>query len=294
MHNYLTDAIINNLYDLAHSEFSENAIHQAKRCLLDYLGVTYVGAKGFWGKRKDKFSHLIIGGNFKTIGFDITTSLESSIFMNGISSHLLDLDDGVRFGAIHPGAPILSALIPIAMSENISYEKFIRAIIIGYECAIRIAQAIQPSHYNKGYHPTATCGTIGAAVAIGIALGFDKLQMKNAISAATLSATGSLKVLEDDSELKPFNVARASLMGYMSAFMARVGFLGSSEPFLGKTGFFSMVADNYNEEILLCEKLDHMSIEKVYFKLYAACRHCHPSIEAVFKIQKKDNLKATT
>lgn len=287
MHGYVTNSFVSILHDLARREHSENTILQAKRCLLDYLGVTYAGAKEFMCKGGEVFTHLKLEGNFKTIGFDAPFSLENSIFMSGISSHFLDLDDGVRFGALHPGAPILSALMPVAMSEDISSDKFIRAIVIGYECAIRIAQAIQPSHYNKGYHPTATCGTIGAAVAIGVALDFDKQKIKNAISAATLSATGSLKVIEDDSELKPFNVARASLMGYMSAFIARVGFLGSSEPLLGNTGFLSMVADDYKEEILLDENPEHIGIEKVYFKLYSACRHCHPSIEAVLKIRQE-------
>lgn len=287
MHDNVTNSFVSCLYELSRREHSVNAILQAKRCVLDYLGVTYAGAKLFWNKGKEVFKDLDLEGNYKSIGFKIPLSLENSIFMSGISSHFLDLDDGVRFGALHPGAPILSALIPVVMSENISPKKFIRAIVIGYECAIRVAQAIQPSHYNRGYHPTATCGTIGAAVAIGVALDFDKQKMKNTISAATLSATGSLKVIEDDSELKPFNVARASLMGYMSAFMARVGFTGSSEPLLGKTGFLNMFADNYNEEILLSEKYGPMGIEKVYFKLYAACRHCHPSIEAVFNIRQE-------
>ena len=47
-----------------------------------------------------------------------------------------------------------------------------------------LGRSIQPYHKQQGFHATSTCGTIGAAMAVGTALGFSKEQLKNALSAA--------------------------------------------------------------------------------------------------------------
>src|SRR5690606_28432317 len=112
--------------------------------------------------------------------------------VNGMHAHVAELDDGERFGMFHPGAPILSALLSVANEKNISGTAFLRGIVIGYEAAIRVASALQPGLKDQGYHATGVCGTIGAAIGIGAALGFSKQQLKGAFSAAATSASGIL------------------------------------------------------------------------------------------------------
>ena len=207
------------------------------------------------------------------------------MFINGLSAHFLELDDGVRYGVIHPSAPLFSALIPIAMANKVKWDDFLRGAVCGYETSIRIASAMQPHHYSAGYHPTATCCTLGVAVGIAVMLSWSDQTVKDAFSAACISACGSLKVLEDVSQLKPYNCAKAALNGYMSAVMAKAGFAGPSEPLDGDTGFMEMMASSYNEDILTGER-DFLYLEKIYQKPYASCRHTHPEIEACFKIRR--------
>ena len=157
----------------------------------------------------------------------------------------------------------------------------------GYETSIRLASAMQPFHYSKGYHPTATCCTPGVAIGIAVMLGWEDQVVKDAFSAACISACGSLKVLEDVSQLKPYNCAKATLNGYMSAMLAKAGFTGPSDPLDGDTGFLKMMSDSFNEEILTGER-DFVYLEKIYQKPYASCRHTHPEIEACFRIRERD------
>ena len=132
-------------------------------------------------------------------------------------------------------------------------------------------------------------------------LGWEDKTVKDAFSAACISACGSLKVLEDVSQLKPYNCAKAALNGYMSAIMAKAGFAGPSDPLDGDTGFLSMMASSYDEGILI-GKRDFLYLEKIYQKPYASCRHTHPEIEACFKIRaskdfrfdKIDKVRVTT
>ena len=282
----LTDKFIDELYDLSNAAFPDSVVLQAKRCMLDYLGVTLAGAQMLKAKGNKLLNYLgETQGDAAVIGFDRKAGLQNAVLVNGLNAHVAELDDGVRFGMIHPGAPIFSALLPLAEKEKLKGADLISGIITGYEAAVRVGCAIQPSHYNCGYHPTGTCGTIGAAMGISAMLGFSKSQMKDALSSAAISASGTLKVLEDGSELKPFNAAKAALSGLLAASMARAGFKGPNDALSGNTGFFSMMAEQY--DLLQLEKGggESLGIEKVYVKPYAACRHAHPAIEATLKIR---------
>ena len=284
----LTDKIIEDLYSLSNENFSESISLQAKRCMLDYLGATFAGSFML----REKGNNLLnqfgeTEGKSTVIGFNRKADIQTAVFINGLCSHVAELDDGVRFGMIHPGSPIFSALLPVAEKEKVKGPALLAGIITGYEAAVRTACAVQPSHYNCGYHPTGTCGTIGVAIGIAAMLGFSKSTMKDSLSSAVVSASGTLKVLEDGSELKPFNVARASVNGLLSTFMARTGFKGPDDSLSGSTGFFLMMSEKYDLSYMQKTNDGLLGIEKVYFKPYAACRHAHPAIEAVIKI--KDN-----
>lgn len=293
----ITDEFIEGIYKLNKNEFSTSLINQAKRCLLDYLGVTLAGAKSLKNK-SNEFMDLQNDYSEQNhlIGFNKKSSLKNAMFLNGLSAHYLDFDDGVNSGIIHLGSPIFSALLPLAEKEKISGEQFLKSVILAYETSLRIANAIQPSHKEKGYHATGTCGTIGVAIGIGVALKFSKNQLKDSLSAATVSSSGTLKVLEDASDLKPYNVAKAALMGFISATMSRIGFSGPEDALSGERGFLKMMSDDIDVTHLDLEQGDSFAIEKVYFKPYAACRYCHPSIEASLEIKKHniiniDNIK---
>jgi 2-methylcitrate dehydratase PrpD len=287
----LTDCFLDRLYELSQDTFHESVIHQTKRCILDYIGVTLAGAKSIEMNSNNSISNLCDEyGDISVIGTEHKTNLQSAVFINGISAHFLELDDGVRFGAIHPGAPIISALLPYAQKYKLSGMDLIRGIIIGYEASIRLASAIQPSHYNKGYHPTATCGSIGAAISIAVADKFTKEQMKAAFSSAVITSGGTLKVLDDESQLKAFNVGQASVNGLLSTYMAKIGLLVPKDVLSGNIGFLEMMSDNFDNTKLLISKEEPYKILKVYFKLYAACRHCHSSIEAAFNIRRNNQL----
>lgn len=284
----LTNRFLGNIFNIRRMEYSPNVEALVRTYLIDTLGVALAGAADTFEKEKALLDMQQSTGNSKPIGHYRTCSLSDAIFINGLSAHFLELDDGVRYGVIHPSAPLFSALIPLAIEKKVKWIDFMRGAVCGYETSIRVASAIQPYHYSAGYHPTATCCTLGVSVGIAIMLGWNDSIVKDAFSAACISACGSLKVLEDVSQLKPYNCAKAALNGYMSALMAKAGFTGPSEPLDGDTGFLKMMSSSYNEEILTGER-DYLYLEKIYQKPYASCRHTHPEIEACFKIRMTPN-----
>lgn len=291
----LTDQFINDICSLSAVEFPASVIHQAKRCLLDYLGSTLAGARLMQEKGKKLLT--LMGGSSREasiIGFDRKTNTGNAAFTNGLSSHIAELDDGVISGIVHPGSPVLSALLPVAEKERVQGCDLLRGIIIGYEVATRIADAIQPSHKKCGYHATGTCGSIGAALGIAAMLNLSRKQMKDVFSAAAVSAHGTLKVLEDDSELKPYNVAQAALCAVLASLMGRAGFAGPNDVFSGETGLISMLTNEFDAEHLVPKAGDAFAVERVYVKPYAACRYCHPAIDAMLKIRAEHSLQPET
>ena len=287
----LTQQLVADMQKIMIHKPDEAARHQVKRCLLDYLGATLAGAR-ILERRVSEITDML-GKNkdgIGVIGSSIKTGIETAALVNGLCSHVAEMDDGVRFGMIHPGAPIFSALLPVAEKFEVTGCDLIRGVLVGYDAAIRLASAMQPTHYKRGFHPTATCGSLGATMGIAAMLGFNAREMENALAAASVSAAGSLKVVDKGSELKPFSVGRAAVVAVHSAIMARAGFDAPEDALNGETGFLRMTADEYREERILANAPAGYWIHSVYVKPYAACRHAHPSIEGAIRILNQSHV----
>nr|WP_317498024.1 MmgE/PrpD family protein [Idiomarina sp. Sol25] len=261
-------------------------VEQVKLCLLDYLGATNAGTR-ISRERITKFLKYCqtIESGVSPIGFKERLSISSAAFVNGLSSHSAEMDDGYRFGMSHPGAPIFSALLPIVQSRPADIQLFYKAVIVGYEVVTRLSAAMQPSHYAKGYHPTATCGAVGVAASVATYLEASEEELHNAIVAAATCSGGSLKAIEGKSDLKPHNIANAVSVGINAAYLAMSGFKVPEDGFSGDTGFFSVMSTKPNLDELMRVESKHYGIMNVYFKPYAACRHAHASIEAALEIR---------
>ena len=81
---------------------------------------------------------------------------------NGVASHILELDDVHKGSTLHAAAPVIPAALAVAEREHRSGEAFLLAVALGYEAALRIGEAVNPSHY-RFWHPTGTAGMTGAA-----------------------------------------------------------------------------------------------------------------------------------
>lgn len=277
---------------LEHQIIPEEVFSRAKESLLDYLAVTSAGAKFQETKLKDYFTFAQPeDGNFKAIGTGKSLALKEAVFLNGLNAHALDFDDGTNSGIIHLGSPIFSLLIPLAQRYDITVDEMLKAAIIGYETSYTMAVSIQPGHKAMGYHATGTCGVLGATVAAAYMLGFTDEERFQAFSTACVSATGMLKVLDDGSELKPYNVAKTALLALTSLQLAKAGFKASPDPLGGNRGFFKMMTGHEDVEMKPVLLNDTYAIMKTYTKPYASCRYTHPAVEAAIHLRNKYNIK---
>lgn len=257
---------------------------RARRSFLDYIAVTCAGARFQQDKLKKycKFAQPE-EGKFRAIGTGLSVTLKEAVFLNGLNGHALDFDDGTNSGIIHLGSPIFSLLIPLAQKYEIKLDDLLRSAVIGYEASYTMAVSIQPTHKKLGYHATGTCGVIGASLAAAYMLGFSEEERFQTFACACVSASGMLKVLDDGSELKPYNVAKTALLALTSLQLAQAGFKGHNDP-LGGRGFLKMMTGREDIEIQPILLNGTYAIMKSYTKPYASCRYTHPPVEAAIRI----------
>lgn len=266
---------------------SRSAYIKAKECLIDYLGVTLAGSAMMSEKERELLQSQVSSDGCHVLGTSIMVPINMAALMNGINAHVIELDDGHRRGAVHVGGTVFSALMAVADKEGLSSQDFLRGAIVGYEATIRLACAVQPGNKLRGYHATGTCGTVGAALGIAAALHYTKEQMNTTLAAAVTSAAGVLEMQEDDSDLKPYNVGRAAMDAVAAAYMGRTGLKGPKDALGGKRGFLKVMTDEPHLEYLTECSGDTLCIEQIYQKVYAACRHAHPAIEAALALRDK-------
>ena len=274
VNNIMTDSFLKNIIELRNNDIPVTAQNQARFVLLDYLGVV-VGGRMFL---MEKYPELI-------------SRVLSEAFLNGFAAHVLELDDGHRQGMIHLGASIVSAVLEVAKKEDLKSDDVLRGIIMGYEVAVRCARAIQPGHKVRGYHVSGTCGTIGSAMGIAFACNYNKEQMKSTLACAVSSAAGVLEIQEQASVLKPYNTARAAYDGVLAAHIGKLALPGPDDILGGKRGFLAALTDTPYPEFLTDFSEDGYCIEGIYQKVHAACRHCHPAIDATLDMRKDLHLQ---
>lgn len=264
----------------------DHVMARARRSLLDYLAVTCAGAT-FQKEKLEKYWEFAQpeAGKFRAIGTGSDLVLKEAVFLNGLNGHALDFDDGTNSGIIHLGSPIFSLLIPLSQRYGIAVDDMLKAAIVGYEASYTMAVSIQPGHKAMGYHATGTCGTLGATLAASYMLGFSDEERFQAFAAACVAASGMLKVLDDGSELKPYNVAKTALLSLTALQLAKSGFKGHADP-LGGRGFLKMMTGREDVELKPVLLNGTYAIMKSYTKPYASCRYTHPSVEAAIHLRK--------
>lgn len=291
MKQNLTDSFIDGLFAKSQA-IPDRVVQQAKKCLLDYLGVVVGGAKYLQRQHPEFFETFVKdSGECSVLGTAYKTTPINAALLNGFTAHVLELDDGHRKGMIHLGASIVSAVLAVAEKEKLAFDEVLRGVVMGYEAAVRCACALQPGHKVRGYHVSGTCGTIGSAVGIAFACGYTKEQLKSTLACAVTSAAGVLEIQEEASELKPYNLGRAAMDGLAAAQMGRLALPGPDDILGGKRGLLAVLTDTPVQTHLTDLGNEGYGIEGIYQKMYAACRHCHPAIEAAVAIRNDHNLQ---
>jgi len=263
------------------------AVQQTKRVVLDLIGVSLAGYQAMVFPKMVVDYFVEIGGKEEATVIQGKKKIPAihAAFANASCAHALDMDDGHRFAASHPGTVVIPAAIAAAELAGASTKALITGIVVGYEIMIRIGRAIVPSSLNRGFHITGITGTFGAAAAAANIMGLTQEETIAALGMAGLQSAGLIQVNHEveGSMVKPLNPARASSSGLLSCILARKGAKGPVQIFEGEDGYLKAFADEAKSDLLIHDLGRDYEISKVYLKLYSACRHAHAPLDAALE-----------
>lgn len=211
--------------------------------------------------------------------------------VNGAASHVIEMDDVHNGATLHPGVVVFPAVFAAAQQINASGPELIAAAVVGYEMTIRVGEFLGPAHY-KIFHTTGTAGTVGAAAAVARLLKLDSQKMLHAIGTAGTQAAGLWEFLNDGAESKPLHAAKAAADGLLSAFLARDGFTGASHVLEGRRGMAAGMSSGTDPAKLIEGLGLNWRIMGCSTKVYACCRHTHPSADALMALIRENRFKA--
>ncbi len=277
---------------LRYADLPRETVGMARLAFLDWLGSAVRG-----GAEKPAEMALSViraqGGlpQSTLIPTGEKTSALNAALGNGIACHIVELDDVHRGSIVHAAAAVMPAALAAAEMVHASGRRLVEAIVAGYELAVRVGEAVSPSHYYY-WHNTGTCGTFGACAAAGKLLGLDRQQMVWALGNAGTQAAGLWEFLSDGAMSKHLHPGKAAQNGLLSVLLAKEGFTGASAILEGQKGFCRAMAPRFD----LARITDGLGkppykVEENSFKIHASCRHTHPTVDILLDLVPRHGIQ---
>lgn len=216
----------------------------------------------------------------------------SAALFNASAAHALDYD-AISFAVSgFVGSQALFALAALADEGRYSGREVVTAYCVGWEAAAALGRALNPEHYAKGWHPTATLGTFAAAAAASRLLGLSADQVVAALAVATSEASGVKTMIGN--MVNAWHVGKAARNGVNAALLARAGFTGHTSPLEWDQGFLALFAGPSGarpDRMLegLGERWDLAEPGPV-FKVHACCGLIHSGLDAVAALRQSEQL----
>ncbi|MBI5591553.1 MAG: MmgE/PrpD family protein [Deltaproteobacteria bacterium] len=282
---YTTEILAEFALAIGPEDISVSMKEAAKRCILDLLGAAWAGH----GSESATALHRMVQKNFgpgkSAIWFTgIQMTASAAALANAASASALDLDDGHRGAAGHPGASIIPAVFAVAQEVGASDGEILTAIIVGYEIACRVGAARDFSRL-----PTLSTGrwcAYGAAAATARLRRLPAQVLAQALAIAgsqvpDLAASGYSRVMGN--HVKE-GIPWATLLGIVAVDLAQEGFTGPLD--------ILDHPDYFNPDQIMAMPPGARAIENIYFKPYSSCRWSHAAIDALVSIIKENDLAA--
>jgi 2-methylcitrate dehydratase PrpD len=296
-----THAVLDFIQSARLEMFPDEVAGLGKRCILDGIAVILAGSgaecSNILRKQAERLAGnaeaSIIGGDF------LRVPAATAALLHGTSGHALDYDDTQLsnspdriFGLLtHPTVPVLSATLAIGEKLAVRGREALEAFLIGLEVECKIAEAINPDHYRRGFHSSGTIGTFGA-VASAIKLeGLDREAAAHAIGIAA-SLSGGIRA-NFGTMTKPLHVGRAAQNGVTAAELASLGYTADSTGLDGAWGFFQVMGGGFDEKRIVGRLGSPHSIidPGVSVKPYPCGCLGHPTMDAMLALVEENDIK---
>lgn len=277
--------------DTSYTDIPVEAVHSAERAFVDTIGVTLAGSGGDAGVRAMRMAKRE-QGKTTLLGDNETSSLFEAVFANATAGHALDFDDTALSATDgHPSVPMVAPLLAVGEREQATGRELLTAYVVGFETQAYLAAPISPSHYEQGWHATATLGVFGATAAITSLLDLTNDEICHALNISASMPAGLKRNF--GSMTKPVHAGQAARSGVSAAHLAAEGVDADTTAISGERGFFELYRGEKAPDITASHDLgDQWTLlsDGIDIKKYACCYYTHAAIYGVIQLIENHGL----
>ena len=270
---------------VSYEDLPADVVVQARRCLLDLIGVAAVGARLPSARictvyaaaemtSREAEARLLFDGR--------RASRAGAAFAGAATIDALDAHDGHVLTKGHAGVAVLPALLAtIDAGAVCDAAEFLTCLVLGYEIGTRAGIALHASVAD--YHCSGAWSAVACAAIVARLLRLDERQVREALGIAEYSAPRGqiLRVCAHPSMLKDGSSFGAHA-GVTAALLARDGFTGAPA--------ITVERDDVRE--WWGDLAQRWRIREQYFKPYPVCRWAQPAIEAALELKRTHRFDA--
>ena len=158
--------------------------------------------------------------------------------VNAVMSDAAASDDSDLRNIVHAGTTLVATALAMAERTGAGGEDVLTAIVLGYEAAGRIGEAITPGFRARGFHGCLVA-IFGGAVAAARLLRLDPTQMAQAI-AVSATSIGGLMAAANTSIAREYHAGLAAMLGVQAALAAQRGYRAEERILETRLGFFEV------------------------------------------------------
>jgi len=276
---------------LTFEQLSGDAIHQAKRFLLDSLGCALGGfTQHDVTIALEVLDELGGTGPATTLGSGRKTDVSSAALANALMVRCMDYND--IYWKQDPSHP--SDLIPAAMAccerAQSGGRELIVGIVLGHEFECRICEAAFPGIRERGWHHATLTAFVSPIVAARmLKLPWEQMQHAIGISASarcTLGAVTAGKLTMMKNTVDPL----ATQSGVLAALLAEKGYSGPEHVIDGKEGLVKCFGPEWKLNILTDGLGETWRITQCGMKFFPTEALTHAPISAVLDLVTEHDL----
>ena len=284
------------------SSIPAEVMHLGKRSILDGIGLALAGNAAESGHIVRTYLKTLgcpLDKGCTVIGTGMKVPARFAAFANGIAIHADDYDDTQLavakdrvYGLLtHPTAPALPPVLALGELGNRSGLDVLTAYQLAVEAETKISEAINPRHYDHGFHSTATIGAIAAAAGAARMLRLNTEQTRRAIG---IGASQSAGLRENFGTMtKPFHPGRSAESGIVAAEFAKLGWTATPIVLEAGRGFFKAAGGGYDAAAIDGKLGNPWSFASpgVSIKPHPSGSLTHPGMGLMLDLIRKNDIK---
>jgi len=285
----LADFIVNLNYD----DIPAEVISKTKTTVLHNIGVG-TGGLEYAGEaiRAIKANSRGITGGKSTVMLEGTkTDPMNAAFINSIIVHARGQEDVHGGSSSHLGPTVMTAVIALAESLEVTGKEFLTAMIAGYETSAAVGEGWSKKSTAKGFRATSLYGVIGAAAGAAKLLKLNKEKTISALGFAASFASGLNQTWLSGTSDWRYQTGHAARDGILAALLADEGALGAPDAFEGTYGFYACFTGERPDQSYTIDRLGkRWGILEVKLKPYPHCALNQSTVHTALRLLKEQEI----